>query len=126
MAGFLNIEDEDDDDGNEPKVEETTIPIGSGLLKKKKTRANSRAISRADIEAVSSEKGFDRRTSSIAAKPESETSKRGRPPLNEDMCYWRIYIKPALRKELSELSRSEGRRLNDLLEDMRRAYVSNK
>ncbi len=120
MAGFLNI---DDDDENES---ETGSPIGSGLLNKKKNRLNNHSINRADIEAVSSEKGFSRRTSSITKKPEPEAFKRGRPPLNENMCYWRIYIKPALRKQLSELSRSEGRRLNDLLEDMRRAYVSKK
>ncbi len=123
MAGFLNL---GDDDENEPEPAETASPIGSGLLNKKKNRSNNRTISRADIEAVSSEGGFSRRTSSITVKSENEAFKRGRPPLNEDMCYWRIYIKPALRKELSELSRSEDRRLNDLLEDMRRAYVSKK
>lgn len=123
MAGFLNL---GDDDENDSKPVETASPIGSGLLNKKRNRSNNRTISRADIEAVSSEGGFSRRTSSITAKPENEASKRGRPPLNEDMCYWRIYIKPALREQLSELSRSEGRRLNDLLEDMRRAYVSKK
>ena len=123
MAGFLNIDDEDE---NESEPAKTASPIGSGLLNRKKSRPTERTISKADIEAVSSEKGFSRRTSTITAKSEIEAPKRGRPPLNEDMCYWRIYIKPALREQLSELSRSEGRRLNDLLEDMRRAYVSNK
>lgn len=122
MASFLNIDDDDDVDSSSA---ETAPPIGSGLLDKKKNRAASRTISKADIEAVSSEKGFSRRTGATTAKPGNKPPKRGRPPLNEDMCYWRIYIKPELREELSELSRSEGRRLNDLLEDMRRAYLSN-
>lgn len=123
MTGFLNLGDDDENDSEPAGI---VYPIGSGLLNKKKRRSNTRAVDRADIEAVSNEKGFSRRTDSIPAKSESEVSKRGRPPLNEDMCYWRIYIKPALREQLSELSRSEGRRLNDLLEDMRHAYVSKK
>lgn len=38
------------------------------------------------------------------------------------MTYWRIYVREDLREALNSLRDQEGRRLNDLLEDMLQAY----
>ena len=38
------------------------------------------------------------------------------------MTYWRIYLSSALRDELNQLRDEEGRRLNDVIEDMLKAY----
>lgn len=111
MAGtFLNLSDDDQEEAVEPK-------IGAGLKRKKK-------ISRpkADAEAVAAAgraNGFNRSTDT--AEP-SLTPRRGRPPLNEDMTYWRIYVSSKLRDDLNTLRDEEGRRLNDVIEDMLVAY----
>ena len=122
MAGtFLNLSDDDEDEALEPK-------IGAGLKRKKK-----RARPRADPEAVAAAgraNGFNRSTE--ASKPSREVSRpastprRGRPPLNEDMTYWRIYISPDLRNQLNALRDEENRRLNDVLADMLVAYRNGK
>lgn len=118
MVGkFLNL---DEDDAPKPDVR-----IGAGLKKKSKPNRG-----RADAEAVAKAgeaHGFTRATQPQpvrVAKPklEPDTPRRGRPPLKEDMTYWRIYIAPELRDELNALRDQEGRRLNDVLKDMLSAY----
>lgn len=115
MAGtFLNLNDDDQDEAIEPK-------IGAGLkLKKKSSRP------RADAEAVAAAgraNGFNRSTETTQPPP---SPRRGRPPLNEDMTYWRIYVSSDLRNQLNELRDQEGRRLNDVLADMLAAYQNGK
>ena len=111
MAGtFLNLSDDDQEEPQAPK-------IGAGLKRKKK---NSRP--RADPEAVAAAgraNGFNRSTETAQS---SSAPRRGRPPLNEDMTYWRIYVSSDLRNQLNELRDQEGRRLNDVLVDMLKAY----
>ena len=115
MAGtFLNLNDDDQEEPQAPK-------IGAGLKRKKK---NSRP--RADTEAVAAAgraNGFTRSTDT--AQP-SSAPRRGRPPLNEDMTYWRIYVSSDLRNQLNALRDQEGRRLNDVLADMLAAYSNAK
>ena len=85
---FLNL---DEDDGKP----ETDIKIGAGLKSKPKvTRAkpDKNAVAKAG-EAH----GFTRSTEPTAV---SKPPRRGRPPLNEDMTYWRIYLSSKLRDEL--------------------------
>ena len=111
MAGtFLNLEDDDQEPTPEPK-------IGAGLKRKKKS-----SRPRADTEAVAAAgraNGFTRSTETVEA---INAPRRGRPPLNEDMTYWRIYVSSDLRNQLNELRDQEGRRLNDVLVDMLKAY----
>ena len=113
MAGtFLNLGDDDQEEAPEPK-------IGAGL--KSKVKASR---PRADTEAVAAAglaHGFNRSTESTQP---SAAPRRGRPPLNEDMTYWRIYVSSKLRDELNTLRDEEGRRLNDVIEDMLAAYRS--
>ncbi len=115
MAGtFLNLSDDDQDEVVEPK-------IGAGLKRKKKS-----SRPRADTEAVAAAgraNGFNRSTETT--QPPS-SPRRGRPPLNEDMTYWRIYVSSDLRNQLNELRDQEGRRLNDVLADMLSAYQNGK
>jgi hypothetical protein len=124
MVGkFLNLDDET------PSTPGLDARIGGGLKKKakpKRDRADTQAVARAG-EAH----GFTRAsgTPSVrAAKPklEPEKPRRGRPPLNEQMTYWRIYVAPDLRDELNALRDKEGRRLNDVLSDMLKAYKASK
>jgi hypothetical protein len=121
MVGkFLNLDD--DTPGVDAK-------IGAGLKKKakpKRDRADTQAVARAG-EAH----GFTRATQPQPVRPqkvklEPEKPRRGRPPLNETMIYWRIYVAPDLRDELNALRDKEGRRLNDLLRDMLSAYQAQK
>ena len=111
MAGtFLNLSDDDQDEAVKPK-------IGAGLKRKKKT-----SRPRADTEAVAAAgraNGFNSSTETTQLPP---SPRRGRPPLNEDMIYWRIYVSSKLRDELSALRDEEGRRLNDVIADMLVAY----
>ena len=115
MAGtFLNLSDDDQEEAQPPK-------IGAGLKRKKKS-----SRPRADAEAVAAAgraNGFDRSTDTAQPVP---TPRRGRPPLNEDMTYWRIYVSSDLRIQLNELRDKEGRRLNDVLADMLVAYQNGK
>lgn len=114
MAGtFLNLSDDDQAEAPEPK-------IGAGLKRKKKSPRP-----RADAEAVAAAgraNGFNRSTDTAQPSP---TPRRGRPPLNEDMTYWRIYVSSDLRNQLNDLRDQEGRRLNDVLADMLKAYQGN-
>ena len=111
MAGtFLNLSD----DEQEPNAE---TKIGAGLKRKKKSPRP-----RADTEAVAAAgraNGFNRSTNTDQP---SLAPRRGRPPLNEDMTYWRIYVSSDLRNQLNKLRDDEGRRLNDVLADMLTAY----
>jgi hypothetical protein len=112
---FLNL---DDDDVNP----EADIKIGTGLKSKPKvirTKPDKVAVAKAG-EAH----GFTR-TTDPASAPMS-LPRRGRPPLNEAMTYWRIYLSDKLRDELSQLRDDEGRRLNDVIEDMLIAYRKTK
>lgn len=110
VSNFLNLEDDDE----KPAAD---IKIGAGLKSKPKqlrAKADKKAVARAG-EAH----GFTRTTEPASA---ASPPRRGRPPLNEDMTYWRIYIASDLRDELNHLRDTEGRRLNDVLEDMLAAY----
>lgn len=120
MVGkFLNLDDD------APGMD---LKIGAGLKKKakpKRDRADAQAVARAG-EAH----GFTRATQPQpipVKKPKADPKapRRGRPPLNEQMTYWRIYVAPDLRDELNTLRDQEGRRLNDLLRDMLDAYKKN-
>ena len=124
MVGkFLNL---DDEPAGTPGLD---ARLGGGLKKKakpKRDRADTQAVARAG-EAH----GFTRATGTPSvrvSKPklEPEKPRRGRPPLNEQMTYWRIYVSPELRDELNALRDKEGRRLNDLLQDMLAAYKARK
>ncbi len=112
---FLNL---DDDDGKPA----TDIKIGAGLKSKPKAL---RAKPDKDAVAKAGEAHGFTRTTEPAAAPTS-SPRRGRPPLNEDMTYWRIYLSSKLRDELNLLRDEEGRRLNDVLEDMLTAYRETK
>lgn len=110
---FLNL----DDDEN-PQAD---IKIGAGLKSKPKvsrTKPDKNAVAKAG-EAH----GFTRSTE---PGPLATSPRRGRPPLNEDMTYWRIYLSSKLRDELNQLRDEEGRRLNDVIEDMLKAYRETK
>lgn len=110
MAGFLNM---DDDEPDLPR-------IGAGLKKKSSDRPEVDAAAAA---RVGEAHGFTRTTNS---PPVFQPPRRGRPPLNESMTYWRIYVAPDLRAELNALRDTEGRRLNDLLRDMLEVYKGEK
>lgn len=119
MAGnFLNLEDDDFEPVKEPL-------IGAGL--KGKTMAPRR---RADPKAVAKAgeaHGFTRTTDPKPPAPvPAQAPRRGRPPLKDEMTYWRIYVSPDLRDRLNVLRDQEGRRLNDVLQDMLDAYVETK
>lgn len=111
MVGkFLNLDDDDLTSPLAPK-------IGAGLKSKKKSlrpRADAAAVA-----AAGKANGFDR-TTGVESPPQGP--RRGRPPLNEDMTYWRIYVSADLRDKLNQLRDEEGRRLNDVLADMLAAY----
>lgn len=110
MAGFLNLD-------NDPLE---TASLGSGL-KSRRTAAKP-TIDRGAVARAGEAHGFTRTTDT----PLPTGARRGRPPLNEQMTYWRIYVSPALRDELNILRDQEGRRLNDLLMDMLVAYRAQK
>ncbi len=128
MVGkFLNLDDD------APGTAGLDAKIGAGLKKRekpKRDRADPQAVARAG-EAH----GFTRASGTPSvkvSKPNPEPQKppaqprRGRPPLNEQMTYWRIYVAPDLRDELNALRDKEGRRLNDVLRDMLAAYKAQK
>jgi len=107
---FLNLDDDDDKPA-------TDVKIGAGLKSKPKetrTKPDKYAVAKAG-EAH----GFTRTTEPAAP---ISSPRMGRPPLNEDMTYWRIYLSSKLRDELNQLRDEEGRRLNDVLENMLIAY----
>ncbi len=109
MTGFLDL----DGDGDGTR-------IGDGL----RGRPGKAKVDRTkfdEVAAVSERHGFGRGTRD---GPQTDATPRrmGRPPLNQDMGYWRIYVSPELRSRLTETSRRERRRLNDLLEDALAAY----
>lgn len=111
MAGnFLNLDSTD----LEPTIESS---IGAGLKRKNKA-PKARADTNAVAKAVEPH-GFTRTTGPQLA---DQAPRRGRPPLNEEMTYWRIYVSPDLRDQLNALRDKEGRRLNDVLQDMLVAY----
>ena len=110
---FLNLDD-DDKPG-------TDIKIGAGL--KRKPKASRTKPDKDAVAKAGEAHGFTRSTEPAAV---STSPRRGRPPLNEDMTYWRIYLSSALRDELNQLRDEEGRRLNDVIEDMLKAYRDTK
>lgn len=116
MAGsFLNLDDTELQDDAHPK-------LGSGIKKKKKPERQKADPS--VIAEAGKAHGFTRTTDPV---PTHRTSPRkGRPPLNDEMTYWRIYVAPQLREELNALRDHEGRRLNDVLEEMLKVYKSAK
>lgn len=108
---FLNMDLDDNENTNNEN-------IGSGLKSRKKTirpKADRKAIARAG-----EENGFTRTTEPSAVL---NVARRGRPSLNQDMVYWRIYLSRNLREELNQLRDEEGRRLSDVIEDMLDAYL---
>lgn len=112
---FLNL------DGDDYKSE-TDIKIGAGL--KSKPKATRSKPDKVAVAKAGEAHGFTRTTEPTAAPMSS--LRRGRPPLNEDMTYWRIYLSSKLRNELNQLRDEEGRRLNDVLEDMLTVYRKTK
>ena len=113
-TSFLNLGDDDGKSNADSK-------IGAGLKSKPKS---SHAKPNKDAVAKAGEAhGFTRTTDAVAVQ---RSPRRGRPPLNEDMTYWRIYLSGKLRDELNQLRDAEGRRLNDVLEDMLAAYRETK
>lgn len=113
--GFLN---QTDDDDSEPPIK----PIGSSLKRGNIMPSQGReVIDTATVKEIGVRAGFDRTVSN--EKPQAGLeNRRGRPPLGDDMVYWRIYIDRDLRDVLTQLRDKEGRRLNDLLADMLGAY----
>ena len=111
---FLNL---DDDDGKP----ETDVKIGAAL--KSKPKAIRAKPDKSAVAKAGEAHGFTRSTEPAAV---SSSPRRGRPPLNEDMIYWRIYLSSQLRDELNQLRDEEGRRLNDVIEDMLAAYRASK
>ncbi len=113
MVGkFLNLDDD-------------TPPIGQGL--KRKPKRPLQTVDRDAIAETGKAHGFDRTTATPPSRePPVPQPRRGRPPLNEEMTYWRIYVSPTLRDDLNRLRDQEGRRLNDLLADMLDAYKAQK
>lgn len=115
MAGtFLNLSGDDQEEAIETK-------IGAGLKRKKKN--SSLKVDAEAVAAAGRANGFNRSTETLQPSP---SPRRGRPPLNEDMTYWRIYVSSDLRNQLNELRDREGRRLNDVLSDMLVAYQNGK
>ena len=116
MTSFLNLDNDDEDPSD-------AIPIGAGLkLKKKRPKPKP---DRAAIAKAGADNGFSRTTGeadvAVAVAP-----RRGRPPLGQNMTYWRIYIDEKLRDDLNKLRDQEGRRLNDVLQDMFAVYQDSK
>lgn len=103
--------------------QEGMVRIGASLKTKSKQdgpRPNPQAVAKA-----AETHGFTRSTGPAPIQDsQKEMPRRGRPPLNEAMTYWRIYIREDLRTELNALRDKEGRRLNDLLADMLDSYKS--
>lgn len=120
MSKFLNLDDPETDPKpqNSAKV---SAKLGGGL--KKKAKAPRAQADKAAVARAGQAHGFTRST---APERTPEAPRRGRPPLNEAMTYWRIYIAPELRDDLNALRDTEGRRLNDLLRDMLDAYKAQK
>lgn len=114
MSKFLNLDDTDAD----PKPQTS---LGGGL--KKKRKAARQPADKAAVARAGEAHGFTRSTT---AEQPPVAPRRGRPPLNETMTYWRIYVSPKLRDDLNRLRDHEGRRLNDVLEDMLKLYLGEK
>lgn len=114
MSKFLNL----DDPATDPKPQ---TKLGGGL--KKKAKPARKPTDKAAVARAGQAHGFTRST---ATEQSSPAPRRGRPPLNEAMTYWRIYVSPSLRDELNKLRDKEGRRLNDVLEDMLKLYKAQK
>lgn len=118
MSKFLNL----DDPATDPKPSKS---IGGGL--KKRGKPARKQADKAAVAKAGQAHGFTRATSpEQSPEPRAQASRRGRPPMNEAMTYWRIYIAPELRDELNALRDEEGRRLNDVLRDMLKAYKGSK
>jgi len=91
MTGFLNL----DEDGADTR-------IGDGLKGQPK-RAKADRTKFSEVAIIGAQHGFTRGTGD---RETAITSHRpGRPPLNQNMGYWRIYISPELRRRLAETSR---------------------
>lgn len=115
MSKFLNL----DDPSTDPAPQTT---IGGGL--KRKTPAQPRK--QADMLAVARAGQAHGFTRSTGTDIPPSAPRRGRPPMNEAMTYWRIYVAPDLRDALNALRDEEGRRLNDVLRDMLNLYKDRK
>ena len=113
-SSFLNLDDDQDD---------ISPVIGAGIKSKpKKIRGKTDIVA---VAQAGAENGFTRRTEP-SATTENLGPRLGRPPLKEDMIYWRIYLPSSLRKELNDLRDEEGRRLSDVIDDMLTAYLATK
>jgi len=118
MSKFLNLDDPETD----PKP---GVSIGGGL--KKRAKPVRKQADKAAVAKAGEAHGFTRATAPEKDPEQSrQAPRRGRPPLNEVMTYWRIYIHPELRDELNVLRDEEGRRLNDVLRDMLAVYKRQK
>jgi hypothetical protein len=111
MSGFFDL-----DNGEE-------LAVGKGILRAKsdtKPKSKRHEVNKEQLEQVGERTGFSRRVSSDegAVDEPALARRRGRPPINEEMTYWRIYIKPSVRDRLCKLRDERGVRLNDLIEEM--------
>ena len=107
MSGFFDLEDNDGE------------TIGQGLLKKNQKNNGIKEgmnINTDELQKVGDRTGFSRKITE-SSEP-SIARRRGRPSLNEEMTYWRIYVKPSVRDSLCKLRDQKGVRLNDLLEQL--------
>lgn len=112
MAKFLNLDESGADD---------IAKIGQKLKARKPASAPKKVQSEV-VEKVATEQGYERPVTP-RKKPEPKKPKLGRPPVGEDMTYWKIYLSSEMR-DWMETTRAakKYRRLNDLLEDMRTAF----
>lgn len=125
MSKFLNLDAPTPESKADPSSERPNPGIGGGL--KKKTKTLRKPADKSAVARAGQIHGYTRSTApERPSERVSEAPRRGRPPLNETMSYWRIYIAPDLRDELNALRDAEGRRLNDVLRDMLVAYKSGK
>lgn len=120
MSKFLKM----DDGPAEPDISK----IGSKLRAKQKP-VPTPVVRSEIVEQVAKDQGYARTakvSDRTSTKTETPKPKLGRPSLNEDMVYWKIYLSAEMRQWLEETRGAQKyRRLNDLLEDMRLSFEGN-
>lgn len=115
MAGFFTL---DEGENDEPELGR---PIGEALVRANSSRKKI-PVDTDELQKVGDRTGFSRMTGQDFVAANEVQPRRGRPPRNEEMTYWRVYIKPSLRDKLSKLRDERGVRMNDLIEAMYESY----